>query len=59
LTDILYPVIGAPPSKVEAPHETVNLLIASATAFKRLGALGTTFGVWIADAEFALVAVEA
>ena len=41
----VYLVIVAPPSNVAAPHETVNLLIASAAADKRDGAPGATFGV--------------
>jgi hypothetical protein len=58
-TDILYPVIVAPPSNVEAPHETVNLAIVSASAVSRLGAPGAVLGVCIAEAVFALVEVEA
>jgi hypothetical protein len=55
----VYLVIATPPSKVEAPHETVNLLIASATADKRVGAPGATIGVCIACAVFALDSVVA
>ena len=52
-------MISTPPSKVDAPHETVSLEIASAAAVKRLGAPGADFGVWNADAVLALVEVEA
>ncbi len=44
----------APPSNVEAPHETVSLLIASATTDRRVGAPGTDLGVCTADAVLAL-----
>ena len=55
----VYLVTGVPPSNVVAPHETVNLLIASATAVKRDGEPGTEFGVCIADAVFAVDSVVA
>lgn len=56
LTLTVYLLIGAPPSKVDAPHETVSSLIASAVALKRLGAPGATTGVCIAFAVLASVA---
>jgi len=58
-TFIVYLLMIAPPSNVDAPHETVNLEIPSATAAKRAGAAGATFGVWIAEAVLALDSVEA
>jgi hypothetical protein len=58
-TFIVYLVISAPPSKVDEPHETVNLETPSTAAAKRVGAPGATLGVCIADAVFALDSVEA
>ena len=53
-TFIVYLVMIAPPSNVDAPHVAVSLEIPSATAAKRAGAPGATFGVCSADAVLAL-----